>query len=137
MCWPVRNVFGLEKQQRESLKSRLSRDQPVFGSASEDDGEKIDDNPCLMRRRRRVYCVGQNVTTKAYYFGKKWAVEKFKRAARTAIVRGGVIVASGGTDKTWVMQWPKTDGDSKCYRKTDMFEKYTHPQHKLRLDFSK
>jgi hypothetical protein len=119
-------LFGLGKQQRESLKSRLFGDQPVSGSASEDDGEEIDDNPRPIRSRRRTYCVGQNVTTKAYYFGKKWAVEKFKRAARTAIVRSGVIVAAGGTDKTWLVQWPKTDGDSECDRKTDMFEEYTH-----------
>lgn len=64
-------------------------------------------------RRRQIYCAGANVTTKAYYFGKTWAVKKFKRAARTDIVRGGFIVASGCTDKTWAVQWPKTDVDSR------------------------
>ena len=109
----------------------------MSGSVFKDNGEEIDDNPRPMRRRRRTYCVGKNVTTKAYYFGKKWAVGKFKRAARTAIVRGGFIVASGGTDKTWVVRCPKTGGDSECGRETDMFEEYTHPQHELHLDFSK
>ena len=71
----------------------------MSGSASEDDEEEIDNNPHPIRRRRRTYCVGKNVTTKVYPFGKDWAVEKFKRAARTAIVRGEVIVAAGGTDK--------------------------------------